>query len=198
MFPLSIYPSSISRCQHIKVNGTQCGSPALKGRRLCFFHNRWRETRIEFCLSGAPVRAITSIDLPVLEDANSVQVALMQVLRLILARQLDPKTAGLLLYGLQTASLNLSHTRFEPTQRDVVIEPRHVADNCLGDHAWHPSDFEEHDDSAEEAEEGAMQALTANTEQPPAPPTQASGSVPESAPPLADLLSLLAKLETTQ
>src|SRR5271170_8119631 len=169
------------------VNGTQCGSPALKSRRLCFFHNRWREARIEFCQSGAPVRAITSIDLPVLEDANSVQVALMQVLRLILAKQLDPKTAGLLLYGLQTASLNLSRTRFEPTQRDVVIEPRRVADNCLGEHAWHPSDFEENDDTQEEAEEDA----TINVKELPALPTQASGSVTE--PSLSDLLAGLLK-----
>lgn len=198
MFPLSIYPSSISRCQHIKVNGTQCGSPALKGRRLCFFHNRWREARIEFCQSGAPAHYITSIDLPVLEDANSVQVAIMQVLRLILAKQLDQKTAGLLLYGLQTASINLNRTRFEPTQRDVVIEPRHVADNCLGDHAWHPSDFEEHDDSGEEAEEGTTQEITPDASQLPALPTQADGKLSDSAPALADLLSLLGKLETTQ
>jgi hypothetical protein len=29
VFIVSIYPSSIARCQHIKVNGTQCGSPSL-------------------------------------------------------------------------------------------------------------------------------------------------------------------------
>ena len=198
MFHLSIYPSCISRCQHIKVNGTQCGSPALKGRRLCFFHNRWRETRIDFCQSGAPAHYITSIDLPVLEDANSVQVALMQVLRLILARQLDPKTAGLLLYGLQTASINLKRTRLEPIQRDVVIEPRRVADNCLGEHAWDPSDYEEDDDTQEEieAEEGATQEVTANGKEFPALPTQANGRAPK--PSLSDLLTSLVKLEKLQ
>ncbi len=151
---MSMYPSSIARCQHIKVNGTQCGSPALKSCRLCFFHNRWREARIEFCQSGAPAQAITSIDLPVLEDANSVQVAIMQVLRLILAKQLEPKIAGLLLYGLQTASLNLKRTHFEPfNQRDVVIEPRSVADNGLGESAWHPSQYEPDDAKEDDAEE---------------------------------------------
>src|SRR5277367_6233237 len=140
-----MYPSSISRCQHIKVNGTQCGSPALKSRRLCFFHNRWREARIEFCQSGAPAQAITSIDLPVLEDANSVQVAIMQVLRLILAKQLEPKIAGLLLYGLQTASLNLKQADFEPYQPNVVIEPRSVGDTLLGANVWDPLEFEPDD-----------------------------------------------------
>jgi hypothetical protein len=148
---MSIYPSSIARCQHIKVNGTQCGSPALKSRRLCFFHNRWREARIEFCQSGAPAEAITSIDLPVLEDANSIQVAIMQVLRLILAKQLEPKIAGLLLYGLQTASLNLKRANFEPYQPKVVIEPRNVGDTLLGANAWDPREYEP--DEIEEEDE---------------------------------------------
>ena len=30
----------ILRCQHIKMNGVQCGSPALYRRRQCFFHER--------------------------------------------------------------------------------------------------------------------------------------------------------------
>jgi hypothetical protein len=160
VFFMSIYPSSIARCQHIKVNGTQCGSPSLKSRRLCFFHNRWREARIEFTRSGHPVQEITALDLPVLEDANSVQVAIMQVLRLLLAKQLDPKIAGLLLYGLQTASLNLKRTRFEPYQPDVVIEPRNVGDTSLGDHAWDPREYTP--DAEEEADE---QPETASTNQ---------------------------------
>jgi len=150
---MSLYPGTIARCQHIKVNGTQCGSPALKSRRLCFFHNRWREARIEFCKSGAPAQAITSIDLPVLEDANSVQIAIMQVLRLILAKQLEPKIAGLLLYGLQTASLNLKRANFEPFfQTDVVIEPRNVGDTRLGERVWDPREYKP-DETESEAEE---------------------------------------------
>jgi hypothetical protein len=29
----------VPRCQHVKVNGTQCGSPALRRRRHCYFHD---------------------------------------------------------------------------------------------------------------------------------------------------------------
>ncbi|MGO9123529.1 MAG: hypothetical protein ACLP6G_01435 [Terriglobales bacterium] len=220
---MSIYPSSIARCQHIKVNGTQCGSPALKSRRLCFFHNRWREARIEFCQSGAPAHAITSIELPVLEDANSVQVAIMQVLRLILAKQLEPKIAGLLLYGLQTASLNLKRTRFEPYQPDVVIEPRRVAGNPLGEHAWDPSEYVGDDDlnqeaedeeqempamseapidgagaSAENIDEAAMRAQLAGKEKLLALPTKNRDSASSSEPSLATLLATLVKLEQMQ
>ena len=110
---MSSYPNSIPRCEHIKINGTQCGSPALKRNRFCFFHKRWHETRIVLNANRAR-RARAALDLPVLEDANSIQVSLMQVMRLILNGQVDPKTAGLLLYALQTASSNLSRINFEP------------------------------------------------------------------------------------
>ena len=52
-------------------------------------------------------KARAALDLPVLEDANSIQVALMQVMRLLVSAQIDHKTASLLLYALQTASSNL-------------------------------------------------------------------------------------------
>jgi hypothetical protein len=38
----------------------------------------------------------------------------MQVLTLIGCGQMDNKTAGLMLYGLQTASCNLRNVKFEP------------------------------------------------------------------------------------
>jgi hypothetical protein len=31
---------NIPQCQHIKLNGVRCGSPALRGKDLCYFHNR--------------------------------------------------------------------------------------------------------------------------------------------------------------
>src|SRR2546423_15002706 len=89
--------------------------------------------------------------MPVLEDADSVQVALMQVVRLILAGQLEPKIAGLLLYALQTASLNLRHMELEPRNREsVVIDPRAVADNGVGDDAWSEEEFEEQEGEQED------------------------------------------------
>ena len=103
----SLYPHSIPRCQHIKINGTQCGSPALRRNRLCYFHKSWQNSRIVLNADRAR-RTRAVFDLPLLEDANSIQIALMQVIRLILGGQIDQKTAGLLLYALQTASSNLA------------------------------------------------------------------------------------------
>ena len=129
----------ISRCQHIKTNGVQCGSPALKGRRHCFFHNRFRNTEIDF-LTGKGLHYVNTFTLPVLEDANSIQIALMQIIRMVLGRQIDPKISGQLLYALQTASANLRNLNFSPEPEMVVIEPRKVGEVGLGEKAWSKRD----------------------------------------------------------
>jgi hypothetical protein len=149
----SDYPVEILRCQHIRVNGTLCGSPALRRSRFCFFHKRWHDQRV--AINSNKRRSRVAFDLPVLEDANSIQVALMQIMRLILAHQIDPKTAGLLLYALQTASVNLRHTNFQPLETKVVINPARVKDTPLGVDPWSPDDdeYQEQCECPEEEEE---------------------------------------------
>jgi hypothetical protein len=157
---MSSYPASIPRCQHLKINGTQCGSPALRRNHFCYFHKNWQETRIVLNANRAR-RARAILDLPVLEDANSVQVSLMQVMRLILSGQLDSKTAGLLLYALQTASSNLSRINFEPTVKTrVVIDPRTVNQTPLGEDPWRREDFEEEEYEEEDQDEAAQAQAT--------------------------------------
>jgi hypothetical protein len=155
---MSFYPSTIARCQHVKVNGTLCGSPALHRRRFCFFHQQWREQRIK--INARASRRARNLDLPVLEDANSIQITLMQVMRLILAGQIDPKTAGLLLYALQTAAVNLKNTDFEPrTRENCVIDPRAVGNAILGENLWEREDFEEEElEDTEEQDEVEAEA----------------------------------------
>ncbi|MGB6679335.1 MAG: hypothetical protein WBE44_21740 [Terriglobales bacterium] len=156
---MSLYPDSIPRCEHVKINGTQCGSPALKRNHFCYFHKRWQETRIVLNANRAR-RGRAALDLPVLEDANAIQVSLMQIMRLILSGQMDTKTAGLLLYALQTASSNLSRINFEPTVKTrVVIDPRTVDQTPLGEDPWRREDFEE-----EEAEDAAREPAEAKVE----------------------------------
>jgi len=145
------YSPNIARCQHIKVNGTQCGSPAVRSNHFCFFHKRWRDQRVSVSSSRKSGKA--ALELPVLEDANSVQVTLMQVMRLLLAGQIEHRTASLMLYGLQTASSNLRSANFEPAHKEnIVIDPGSVDDTLLGDSIWSNADFEEEEDSGEEEE----------------------------------------------
>jgi len=145
-----LYPPTIARCQHVKVNGVQCGSPSLKNRKLCHFHQRWQQGRIQLNANQAR-RSRYSLDLPILEDANSIQVALMQGMRLLLTNQVDHRTAALLFYALQTASSNLSRTTFEPRPQQVVIDPSSISDTSLGDDAWYKEEFTQEEDAQDEA-----------------------------------------------
>ncbi len=80
--------------------------------------------------------------MPLLEDADAVQVALMQVIRLMVPRQLDPKVSGLLLFALQTASSNLRHMKLQPLRPEtVVIDPNAVNYTSVGADSWHDGQF---------------------------------------------------------
>jgi hypothetical protein len=163
-------PNFPNRCQHLKVNGTQCGSPALRRNRFCYFHKLHHEERIELNLDRlkSARRRRATIDLPVLEDANSIQVTLMQIMRLIVAGQIDGKTAGLLLYALQTASSNLPRTSFAPDVNDVVLDLKTVHETPLSGHIWEEEDFRNDEDDEvtmrAEALEEARQRATKKAE----------------------------------
>ena len=94
-------------------------------------------------LSHSAHHVTTEFVLPVLEDADSIQITLGQIMRMIVCRQVDTKSAGLLLYGLQIASANLRRTRFEPYHKDVTVDLFRVPERVIGDEAWSPSDFKD-------------------------------------------------------
>ena len=155
---------NVPRCQHIKMNGTQCGSPALHRRRQCFFHERIRRERAKIAKDMSTQRRF---DLPLLEDANSIQVALMKTIQMLGSGRLDHRTAGLMLYALQTASVNLRQANFEvrdPTK--VVIQRSSVQCTSLGDSQWNEDDFqepgEEEDEEAEDETEDVIEDETEN------------------------------------
>ena len=149
-----------NRCQHLKINGTQCGSPALRRHRFCYFHKRFQDEHIKLNTDRAR-RGVATFELPILEDANSIQIALMQVMRLLVSGQLDHKTASLLLYALQTASTNLRMTRFSPRTNDVILDVRDVAESRLDSQIWNDEDFagseEEDEEDVEDHEEDVEQ-----------------------------------------
>jgi hypothetical protein len=139
---------NVNRCQHVKVNGTQCGSPALRHRRLCFFHVRCQEQRAR--IMGSQFGQARFV-VPLLEDANAVQMALMQVMQLLSSGQMEHKTAALMLYALQTASCNLRNTEFEAEDvNDVVIDRGAVGATCIGSPQWVEEDFDDADEEVED------------------------------------------------
>src|SRR5947207_3954926 len=104
-------PANIPQCQHIRLNGLRCGSPALRGQRHCY-HSTLR------------VIEKTPAELALVEDASSIQVALMQVLRGLARQQWDPRCAGLILYALQIASANVKQIREERALASRVADAR--------------------------------------------------------------------------
>ena len=140
----------VPRCQHVKTNGTQCGSPALRRRRHCFFHDRVQRERARIAANRSLLRRF---DLPLLEDANSVQMALMKVIQMLGSGEMDHKTAGLMLYGLQTASINLRNTEFEVDDvTDVVIDRDTVPATSINGPQWFEEDFDGETDEEGEQE----------------------------------------------
>jgi hypothetical protein len=107
------------RCRHIKVNGTQCGSPAFRNKNFCFYHQRDRPLTVE-CYSEGPY-ASGEIALPLFEDAHSIQTVIRQVVQMVLQKRLERKTASLLLYALQIASSNLKRMELEKPQPEQVV-----------------------------------------------------------------------------
>lgn len=81
-------------CQHARLNNQPCGQPALRGLKFCRFHATARLKTADY-------------PIPMVEDALSLQLAIMQVIRALHERAMDPRTASLTLYALQIASGNL-------------------------------------------------------------------------------------------
>ena len=141
---MPLYPEKVARCQHIKINGTQCGSPALRREIYCFFHMRWALKSMEIDESRQRERWNATLALP--EDADSIQMGLGEVIRLMLTRQVDHRTAALTLYALQTASANMKHTSFEPEPTTVVIDRECVGQRPIGATAWSPFEEREYEE----------------------------------------------------
>lgn len=141
---MSLYPERVARCQHIKINGTQCGSPALRKEIYCYFHMRWALKSMEIDESRQRERWNATLSLP--EDADSIQMGLGEVIRLMMTRQVDHRTAALTLYALQTASANLKRTSFEPPPTTVVIDRECVGQRPIGATAWSPFEEREYEE----------------------------------------------------
>ena len=140
---MSLYPVAVKRCQQIKVNGTQCGSPALRDSTQCYYHIRYHWPELE----ALPNNHQLHTPLPTLEDANSIQVALAKVIERLIMLEIDHKTAALMLYALQTASMNLKRTSLEPQlPTQVVIDRESVANRPIGASAWSRVEGREYDD----------------------------------------------------
>ena len=136
---------TVDLCRHIKTNGKVCNSPALTRSAFCYFHAKLRRRHrtlvhtaqpaiqtyeIAYDTHGYPIpqplpepasnAATAELDLPLLEDAESVQVALSIIVSAIAHNRIDSRRAAAILYGLQLASANARHTVTQPVASSIA------------------------------------------------------------------------------
>ena len=101
-------------CRHIKTDGLRCKSPALRGKDFCYFHSRMHN------LGRKSKARSTPLQLPVPEDPASIQIGITKIAEALISGRVKEKTAGLLLYGLQIASLSLDRKTQQFSASEVV------------------------------------------------------------------------------
>jgi hypothetical protein len=111
------------QCRHIFLGGSRCGSPSLRHEEFCYYHHAARQSA-----EDRRRNSLDDFELPQLEDRSSVLAAITEVLQRIANGGMHTKRAGLLLYGLQIASLNLPKAgqaeQDGPPVERVIAHPR--------------------------------------------------------------------------
>jgi len=97
------------RCQHVRLNGKPCGSPAVGGQQYCHFHGTAKASGLEF---------------PVIEDGRSFQVAVMRLCQQIANGSIEPANAKVMLQALSLALENIRNSTSLGEQREDY--PRQV------------------------------------------------------------------------
>jgi hypothetical protein len=91
-------------CAYIKVTGSRCGSPAWQTSEHCWHHHglytRFKAKNFTF---------------PALDDANAIQVAVMDVINALLTKTIERADAYALISALWLARNNLKDTSLSPT-----------------------------------------------------------------------------------
>ena len=97
---------SLRTCDHLKEDGILCGSPALRGEKLCYFHQRDHK-RSQYA-AGAIRRAdVLGPRLPRMKSLADVQAALYEIVTALAANRVPHQRAGARLFDLQQAAAAL-------------------------------------------------------------------------------------------
>ena len=94
------------RCTHLKSNGKPCRAPAMGNRLFCVFHGRALETQEN-----------PRIKVTVLEDRESLQLTVKQIMEQIVSGRIEPQHASLLLRAVQIANSTLKPNRVHLARR---------------------------------------------------------------------------------
>ncbi|MEO6802479.1 MAG: hypothetical protein ABI197_04440 [Granulicella sp.] len=92
-------------CQHIKLDGILCGSPALNRKLYCYYHQRVVSRHRRYPGDSPGPNAVT---LDPIGDRIDLQMSLSQVISALAIGYIDPKRAMVLLKALKMVSRNLA------------------------------------------------------------------------------------------
>jgi hypothetical protein len=123
-------------CRHIKTNGERCGCPALRNQTHCYFHRNLTSRHPKPAPDPIPTiihpldptrephlaAPQPTLNLPALEDRESIQLAASMIIGALARNTLDTKRAVTLLYGLQVASANARKLNLQPSLNYLVTE----------------------------------------------------------------------------
>jgi hypothetical protein len=94
------------RCEYQKANGQFCRAAKMRGHKYCNMHLAMEAARP------------TKFNLPALDDANAIQVAITKGAQGLVDGTLEEKRATKLAYYLQLAMSNVGRVDFEPEEAE--------------------------------------------------------------------------------
>ena len=100
-------------CHFPKADGSPCGSPALHGKRLCYFHHRDHQRR-QYVAAVLRRADVLGPRLPRMKSLYDIQVAISEVLNAMAADTISTRRAGRILFDLQQAAIPLRHPSGSP------------------------------------------------------------------------------------
>ncbi|PYY14596.1 MAG: hypothetical protein DMG61_09405 [Acidobacteria bacterium] len=106
------------RCSYLKSNGKSCRAPAMGSRPYCVFHTRSIDDQQN-----------PRIRVEVLENRESLQLTVKQIMEQIISGRIEPQNASLLLRAVQVANSTLKPNRVHVARRKPT---RDAIDNAWG------------------------------------------------------------------
>lgn len=88
-----------ARCEHEFVGGGRCGSPKMKEGKFCFQHEQMETAKT------------AQVDLGILEDPDSIQMAIQKLQKVVIEDKLAQKQISHLMYLIQLAAWNVTRTK---------------------------------------------------------------------------------------
>ncbi len=101
---------SVRICNFPKPDGSTCASPALRGKKLCYFHQRDHKRR-QYAAGVIRRADVLGPRLPRMKSLYDVQVAISEVLHAMADQRLSTQRAGRILFDIQQATIPLRTPR---------------------------------------------------------------------------------------